>query len=186
MLKRRLIIAMGLLITASLSFAQDKYFTKTGKIEFFSKATMEDIQATNKTVIGVLDTKTGAIQFEVQMKGFEFRKQLMQQHFNEDYVESDKYPKGEFKGSIVNNSEINYAKDGAYTAKVKGKLTIHGITKDIVTTASLKIDGGKIEAASEFSILISDYKMSIPALVKDRVSNSIKITVNCSLEPLKV
>jgi polyisoprenoid-binding protein YceI len=185
MMKKHLILALALILSASYSFAQDKYFTKTGKIEFYSKASMEDIEAKNKTVTAVIDSKTGAIQFAVQMKGFEFEKQLMQQHFNENYVESDKYPKAEFKGTITNNSEINYTKDGTYTAKVKGKLTIHGVTKDVETTGTVKVDGGKVNTTSTFNILLSDYNIKIPSVVKEKISNSIKVTVDCKLEPLK-
>ncbi|HEY6954688.1 MAG TPA: YceI family protein [Flavisolibacter sp.] len=184
MLKRNLIVILALLLTY-VSLAQGKYYTKTGKISFYSKAPLEEIEGKNKTVTAVLDSKSGAMQFAVEMKGFEFQKQLMQQHFNENYVESDKYPKGEFKGAIVNNSEINYSKDGTYTAKVKGKLTIHGVTKDVESTGTLKINGGKIDAASTFNVLMSDYNIKIPAIVKDKVSNNIKITVDCDLEPLK-
>jgi polyisoprenoid-binding protein YceI len=185
MLKKNLIVLMALVLTASVSFAQTKFYTKTGKISFYSKTPLEEIEGKNKTVTAVIDSKSGAIQFAVQMKGFEFEKQLMQQHFNENYVESDKYPKAEFKGSITNNSDINYSKDGTYTAKVKGKLTIHGITKDVETTGTLKVNGGKIDANSTFNVLISDYNIKIPSIVKDKVSNSIKITVDCDLEPLK-
>lgn len=182
-MKVSLVILMTLLSLGSM--AQGKYFTKTGKIDFFSKASLEDIEAKNKTVTAVLDSKTGAVQFAVQMKGFEFEKQLMQQHFNENYVESDKYPRSEFKGAVTNNSEINYAKDGTYAANVKGKLTIHGVTKDVETTGKVKVSGGKVEIESVFNILLSDYKISIPAVVKDKISNSIKISVDCKLEPLK-
>src|SRR5215213_5253622 len=185
MSKKNLMVALMLLMTVSISYAQDKYFTKTGKINFFSKAQLEDIEAKNKTVTAVLDSKTGGVQFSVQMKSFEFQKQLMQQHFNENYVESDKYPKGEFKGSITNNSDINYSKDGTYSAKVKGKLTIHGVTKDVETTGTVKVDGGKLDISSAFNVLLSDYNIKIPAVVKDKVSNSIKISVDCRLEPLK-
>lgn len=185
MLKKNLIIALALVFTAVVSFAQDKFYTKTGKISFYSKAPLEDIEGKNKTVTAVLDSKSGAMQFAVQMKGFEFEKQLMQQHFNENYVESDKYPKAEFKGAISNNSDINYSKDGTYIAKVKGQLTIHGVTKDVETTGTLKINGGKIDASSTFNVLISDYNIKIPSIVKDKVSNSIKIVVDCDLEPLK-
>ena len=185
MLKKNLIIALALVLTASVSFAQDKFYTKTGKISFYSKAPLEDIEGKNKTVTAVLDSKSGAMQFAVQMKGFEFEKQLMQQHFNENYVESDKFPKAEFKGAITNNSDINYTKDGTYTAKVKGKLTIHGVTKDVETTGTLKINAGKIDATSTFNVLIADYNIKIPSIVKDKVSNSIKIVVDCDLEPLK-
>lgn len=185
MLNKKLILALALVVSTFAGYAQGKYFTKTGKIDFFSKAALEDIEAKNKTVTAVIDSKSGAIQFAVQMKGFEFEKQLMQQHFNENYVESDKYPKGEFKGSITNNSDINYAKDGTYNAKVKGRLTIHGITKDVETTGTIKVNGGNLDATSSFNILLSDYKISIPAVVKDKISNSIRITVNCRMEPLK-
>jgi len=174
-----------LVLTVSVSFGQGKFYTKTGKVSFISKAPLEEIEGKNKTVTAVVDSKTGAMQFAIQMKGFEFEKQLMQQHFNENYVESDKYPKAEFKGTISNNSTINYSKDGNYPAKVKGKLTIHGVTKDVETTGTLKINGGKIDANSTFNVLISDYNIKIPAVVKDKVSNTIKITVDCDLEPLK-
>ena len=185
MLKKNLILFVALVFTLSVSFGQSKFYTKTGKISFISKAPLEEIEGKNKTVTAVVDSKTGAMQFALQMKGFEFEKQLMQQHFNENYVESDKYPKAEFKGTISNNSSINYSKDGTYPAKVKGKLTIHGITKDVETTGTLKINGGKIDANSTFNVLISDYNIKIPAVVKDKVSNTIKITVDCNLEPLK-
>ena len=184
-MKRNLLIALVLVLSTSVSFAQDRFYTKTGKITFYSKAPLEEDDAVNKTVTAVLDSKTGAIQFLALMKGFEFEKQLMQQHFNENYVESDKFPKSEFKGTITNNSEINYAKDGTYTAQVKGQLTIHGITKNITTTGTFKIIGGNIDASSTFNVLLSDYNIKIPAIVKDKVSNTIKIVVDCHLEPLK-
>lgn len=185
MFKKNAILLMAFVTAVSLSFAQDKFYTKTGKISFYSKAPLEEIDGKNKTVTAVLDSKSGAMQFAVQMKGFEFEKQLMEQHFNENYVESDTYPKSEFRGSIANNAEINYSKDGSYAVKVKGKLTMHGITQDVESTGVLKISSGNINASSTFNVLLSDYKISIPSLVKDKVSNSIKIIVDCNLEPLK-
>ena len=185
MLKKYAIAVIGCLIIGTISQAQDRYFTKSGKIEFFSKAPMEDIEAKNKTATAVLDTKSGAIQFSVQMKGFEFEKALMQEHFNDNYVESGKYPKAEFKGTVTNNSEINYSKPGTYTAKVKGKMTIHGVTKDVETTGTIKVGGGNLEAHSAFNIKLSDYKIKIPSAVKNKLSNNIKITVDTTLEPLK-
>ena len=185
MLRKHLILALTFVMTVTAAFTQDKFYTKTGKINFYSKAPLEDIEAKNKTVTAVVDSKSGAIQFQVQMRGFEFEKEMMQKHFNDNYVESSKYPKSEFKGTITNNSEINYTKDGTYTAKVKGKLTLHGVTKDVETTGTLKVAGGKIDANSTFNILLSDYNIKIPAVVKDKVSNNVKIVVSCLLEPLK-
>jgi polyisoprenoid-binding protein YceI len=185
MFKKNMLIVTLFCLATSLCFAQGRYFTRTGKIEISSKATMEDIDARNKTVTAVVDSKSGALQFSVQMKGFEFEKSLMQQHFNDDYVESDKYPKGEFKGTITNNSTIKYNINGHYTAKVKGTLTIHGVTKNVETTGTIDVNGGKLDTKAVFNILLSDYKVKIPAMVKDKVSNSIKIVVDCHLEPLK-
>lgn len=184
MFQKTMIVA-ALVLGATLVQAQDRYFTKTGKITFFSKAPMEDIEAKNKTVAAILDIKTGALQFAVLMKSFEFEKALMQEHFNENYVESSKYPKAEFKGILLNNAAIDYSKDGAYPAKAKGKLTLHGITKDIETTGIIKVEDGKIDTNSVFNLLLSDHQISIPAVVKEKISNSIQVNVNCTLEPLK-
>lgn len=166
--------------------AQDKYFTKTGKVTFdaTSPGSPEQVEAIHKSVLCVLDSKTGNMQFAVTMKGFEFERALMQEHFNENYIESDQFPKSEFKGIISNNSNVNYATNGEYKVSVKGKLTMHGITKDIETTGSLIIKNGKIAANSVFTVLLADYKITIPGLVADKVSKTAKIVVNCLLDPL--
>ena len=122
-------------LSITIVSGQGKYFTKSGKIDFFSTTPVEDIKALNKSVSAVLDVNTGNIQFSILMKGFQFKKGLMQEHFNDSYVESDKFPNSEFKGQIINNNEINYSKNGNNTAKVKGMLTIHGVTNEIETSA---------------------------------------------------
>lgn len=184
MQKRTWILGFLLFSTVAFVQAQDRYYTKTGKITLYSHAPLETIEAVNKTAGAVLDAKTGALQFAVLMRGFEFRKALMQEHFNENYVESDKYPKGEFKGSIVNNGDINYAQDGTYKATVKGQLSMHGITRPLETTATLTIRDGKIDATSGFPVQLSDYRISIPAIVKDKINNSVRVTVEVQLSPL--
>jgi polyisoprenoid-binding protein YceI len=173
------------LLIAGAVNAQIKYFTKSGKITFYSKAPMEDIEATTKTAAAVLDAASGAVQFSVLMKGFEFRKALMQEHFNENYVESNKYPNGEFKGVIVNNADINYSKPGTYTARVRGKLTMHGVTKDVETNGTVVVEGDGLKTNTVFNIQLSDYNIKRPALVKDKLSNTIQISVDCKLEALK-
>lgn len=176
-----------LVLVLKHSDAQDKFFTKTGKIYFncTKPASPEKIEGVNKSITCVLDSKTGNIQFAVLMKGFEFERALMQEHFNENYAETDKFPKSEFKGQIVNNSEINYTKDGSYKAKVKGTLTIHGETKNVETTGSILIKDKKPEINASFEVLLSDYKISIPSLVNDKISNTVKITLEEKLDPLK-
>ena len=181
----RLALAGLLLLILVEGKAQGKFYTKTGKITFFSSAPLEDIQAINKSVIALLDSKTGDLQFGVLMKGFEFKKALMQEHFNKDYIESDKYPKSEFKGQVVDNNSVNYSTDGTYNVSVKGKLTIHNVTKDVETTGTITVKEGKVLAHSEFNVQVADYNISIPKLYKDNISKTIKITVDCTLEPLK-
>ncbi|HEX7844435.1 MAG TPA: YceI family protein [Chitinophagaceae bacterium] len=165
--------------------AQEKFYTKTGKISFFSVAPLENIEATHKSAVALLDTKTGDMQFAVLMKGFEFKKALMQEHFNNSYIESDKYPKGEFKGQLVNSGSVDYSNDGIYNVKVKGQLTIHGVTKDAEATGTLTVKEGKIIAYSVFNILLADYNITIPKMYQDNISKTVKITVNCTLDPLK-
>ena len=166
--------------------AQERFYTKSGLIRFYSKSPLENIEAQNNSVTCVLDTKTGLFQFAVLMKGFEFKKALMQEHFNENYLESYKFPKSEFKGQVLHIGEINFGKEGSYVVKVKGRLSIHGETKEIETSGTIIIKGGKIGTSADFNILLSDYNISIPTLVKDKVSNRVKITVACLLDVLKL
>ncbi|HJV20570.1 MAG TPA: YceI family protein [Sediminibacterium sp.] len=178
-----LITLFGLLGAAQ---AQNRFFTKTGKISFDATTpkSPENIDGVNKNATCVLDSKTGDIQFSVLMKGFEFDRALMMEHFNENYAESDKFPKTIYKGIILNNAAVNYAKDGSYPAKVKGKLTMHGETKELETEGTLTIKNGKVTVSAIFPALLSDYKVGIPQLVADKVAKTAKITVDCTLEPL--
>lgn len=177
------------LLTAFLnqSINAQRYFTKSGKIDFDATSTSspEKIKGKNRTAVCVLDCKSGALQFSVLMKGFEFDRALMQEHFNENYVESDKYPKSEFRGNITGNDKIDYTKDGKYKVEVKGTLTVHNVAKEVSTTGELKVDGGKIKLEANFKLLLSDHNISIPGLVADKVNKTASIEVDCTLEPLK-
>ena len=179
-----LVLLYGLLGFVSLQ-AQDKYFTKTGMVSFYSVAPLEDIEAHHRSVTAILDTKLATVQFMLLVNGFEFDKELMQEDFNEDYMQSAKFPKSEFKGQVVNNATINYAKDGEYSAKVKGMMTIHGETKELEAAGKVTVKQGRILLNAVFNILLSDYNIPISKLVKDKISNKVKITLEASLDPLK-
>jgi YceI-like domain len=176
-------IAFCLAITSS----GQKYFTRTGEISFdaTSPSSPEKIKGINRTATCVVDIKSGAMQFAALMKGFEFERALMEEHFNENYVESSKYPKAEFKGKIKDADETDFTKDGTYTVKVKGDLTLHGETKEVETEGKLTVQGGKISAVADFSVKLSDFNISVPGLVADKVSKTAKISVSCSLELFK-
>lgn len=184
---KKIILLVLVIVSAKTIQAQDKQFTKTGKINFDATVpkSPENIDGINKTVVCVLDTKSGVMQLVVMMKAFEFDRALMQEHFNENYVESDKFPKAEFKGTIANNATVSYTKDGVYPVKVKGKLTMHGETKDVEADGKITVKGGKISAAADFSVVLKDYKIEVPELVADKVARIAQIKVDCSLEPLK-
>ena len=105
----------------------------------------------------------------------------MQEHFNENYMESDKFPKADFKGNIINFDEVNFSKDGVYNIKTAGKLTIHGITSDITIPGTLTVKGNTITAKAQFSILLKDYKIQVPDLVADKVNSNATITIESNL-----
>ncbi|MBC5772839.1 YceI family protein [Pontibacter sp. KCTC 32443] len=174
-----------LVLLATAVQAQDKFFTKTGKISFFSSTPMEDIEAHNKTTTSVIDTKTGKLEFAVLMKAFQFEKALMEEHFNENYVESGKYPKASFSGAIANLSDVNFKKDGTYKVTVKGNLTLHGVTKAVEAPGTIIVKNGVVNAASTFNISPEDYKIAIPNLVREKIAKQIKVTVDMNYEPLK-
>src|SRR5688572_24968778 len=132
MMKLKLLF-LSLFFFSIISFGQDKYFTKSARINFYSSTPLEDFEAQNKSAVSVLDAKTGSVQFSALIKGFEFENEEMQEHFNDHYLESDKYPKSEFKGQILNNASVNYKKAGSYPVQVKGQLTLHGVTKEVMT-----------------------------------------------------
>jgi polyisoprenoid-binding protein YceI len=179
-MKKLLIAALtlGLITTAN---AQKIYSTKTGNISFFSNAPLEDIEARNTEVESKLAPSNGQVVFTLLMKGFQFENQLMEDHFNENYVESSKFPKSDFKGYITNIKEINFSKDGSYPAKVKGSLTIHGITKEVETNGTVDVKGGKVTARTKFNVNLKDYGIG-GALVGKKIAENIAITVNCQYE----
>lgn len=183
-MRKYLMIAAGLLFVGSLNVqAQGKFFTREGKVHFYSKAPMEEIDGLNKKATSIVDSQTGQIEFSILMKAFEFEKALMMEHFNENYVESDKFPKSVFKGTISNNADVKWTTDGSYPVKVTGKLTLHGVTKDITADGTIDVKNGIPSAHSTFNILLKDFNIEIPKVVKDKVSESVKIVVDVPYQP---
>jgi len=172
-MKKSLLIC--LLLCATTLFAQEKMVTKTGKVTFeASVPSFEEVKAKNEGVTFILNPKTGEVASLALMKGFRFKIALMEEHFNENYVESDKYPKATFKGKI----EGFDAKTLTATAKeytIKGKLELHGKTKDVSSIAKIRKTDAGIEIISNFSVNASDFDIKIPNVVKNKVSNTIDI-----------
>jgi polyisoprenoid-binding protein YceI len=163
--------------------AQSRYFTRTGHIWFFSETPIENIEAHNKAVSSFISFDTGELVFSVPMKSFEFRKALMQEHFNENYVESDKFPKGTFKGNIANIQSVDFEKDGVYPVKVSGTLTIHGVSRPVSADGTLDVKGNRVGAKSTFTITPQEYNIEIPLLVRAHVAKIIQINVDLQYDP---
>jgi polyisoprenoid-binding protein YceI len=180
-----LLILFSIVLGIHGTVSAQKFISKNGHIKFYSDSPMEKIEANNRQVKIALDAGTGDFVFQVLMKSFEFEKALMQEHFNENYVESDKYPNATFLGKITNLKDINLTKDGTYQATVEGKLTIHGVTKNVKENGTLEVNGDKATAKSKFNILLSDYNISVPGAVVNNISKSIEITINAILDKAK-
>jgi polyisoprenoid-binding protein YceI len=175
-----LVILLPLAFT--LNAGAQKFITKTGHIRFYSDSPLEKIEANNRQVNSAMDAATGDFVFRVLMKSFQFEKALMQEHFNENYVESDKFPNATFLGKITNIKEVDQAREAIYPVTVAGKLTIHGVTKEVSVKGTFEVKPGKMLGKAKFNILLSDFNISIPSAVKNNISNSVEVTVDVVLE----
>jgi len=159
------------------TLSAQRLVTRSGHIWFFSHTVVEDIEAHNYQTSSILDTKSGDLVFSLLIKGFQFEKALMQEHFNEKYMESTKFPKSTFKGKIQNLEAIDLSKDGEYSVNILGEITIHGVTKPIEAKGLLVVTDKKVKASSDFTLQVADYKIKIPGIVKDNIAESIDIHV---------
>ena len=158
--------------------AQKTYVTKSAQVKFFSHTPAEDIEATNNQAESKLVDKTGQVMFSLLIKGFRFENELMQEHFNgADYMNSTKFPKGEFKGKITNIAAVNFAKDGTYNVTTTGDLTIKGITKKVTAKGTITVTKSKISTKSIFKINVKDYGVDGSEVTKD-----LEITVTAKYE----
>ena len=181
---KKSILAIAVLTITSMSLSAQKHFTKDGSIRFYSTTKVENIEATNNKATGVLDAATGDMEWSVLVKGFVFEKALMEEHFNENYMESGTFPKAGFKGKIENIASLKLSNDGVYPVKATGDMTMHGVTKKITVDATITVSGGKISTASKFYVNPKDYNITIPSPVQGKISDKIEITVSGALQEL--
>jgi hypothetical protein len=182
-MKRIATVLAIIIFTAGMANAQ-KFMTKSGTIKFFSDTPMEKIDAINRQVNSALDFATGNFVFKVLIQGFEFEKALMQEHFNENYMESDKFQNSTFNGKITNIKDVNLAKDGVYKVVAEGDLSMHGVTNKVKINGTLEVKGGKILGKAGFNVSPKDYNITIPKAVIKNISEAIQVDVNISLDKL--
>lgn len=163
--------------------AQQKYFTNKGYVSFFSHTAVEDIKAANNQVLSIIDFENGEIAISILMKSFNFEKALMQEHFNENYVESNKYPKAVFSGKILNYENILNREQSI--AEIQGKLTIKDVTKEVLIESKVQWEADKITLNGKFLVTVADYNIKIPAIVRRNIAEKVEVAYNLIHEPYK-
>ncbi|GAB3733814.1 hypothetical protein GCM10027594_15450 [Hymenobacter agri] len=182
-MKHLFLLLFLLLYGVGATHAQGRYITKTGLVSFFSSSPIEDIEARNQQVAAMLDFGTGQLAFSVPIKGFVFKRTLMQEHFNENYMESDKFPKATFSGRFVGFDAGQLATAGAHPAQVEGDLTLHGVTHRIRVPATVELRGGQLLAQATFPVASADYNIEIPLLVRNNIAKVISVHVELACAP---
>jgi hypothetical protein len=165
----------------STAHAQKVYATKSGQLFFNATGGAVPIAAVNNQVDSKFVDATGQIIFGVLTKGFKFENQLMEDHFNENYMESTKFPKADFKGYIKNIKEVDFAKEGTYPITIEGTLTIHGTPQKVSTNGTMQVSEGKPAITGEFSVKIKDYGIK-GLYIGEKIANEAKIKVNCKYQ----
>jgi polyisoprenoid-binding protein YceI len=178
---KRLILVLLTVLTYTTTMAQ-LFSTSSGNVSFYSHTPVEDIRAENLSALAVLNTK-GEVAFVINNTSFEFPNKLMQEHFNEKYMESDKFPISTFKGKVV--EPINFAKDGEYQVTTTGKLLIHGVETDRTINGQIIVKDGKIYIKSNFMVKVADHNITIPKLVFAKIAEEIEVSIIAELLPKK-
>lgn len=181
---KRITTMLAIILFATTLANAQKYMTKSGNIKFSSDTPMEKIAGLNRQVNSALDFSTGNFVFKVLIRGFEFEKALMQEHFNENYLESEKFPNSTFIGKITNIMDVNQGKDGVYKVVAEGDLSMHGITNKVKINGTLEVKGGKVLGKASFNVAPKDYNITIPKAVIKNISETIQVDVNISLDKL--
>lgn len=165
------------LVSFAIQVQAQKLSTREGYVRFFSEAPLENIEAINEQVSSVLDPSTGKFAFLVPIRGFTFEKALMQEHFNENYLESGKYPNATFKGKVTDLKKLNLEKKGERELTFKGTMTIHGVEQPFEEPVKVIVEKDKMKLQSKFMLKVADYDISIPDGKSEKISQKIEVTV---------
>lgn len=179
------ILCIFLLTSTGFSgFAQSRFVDRQGTASFYSEAPIENIAAHSKEAMSIIDIETGEIVATIAMKSFVFKKSLMQEHFNENYVESDKYPTATFKGKIANIQGLDLSKQGTFQLDIVGDINIHGVTRTLQCTAALSKTANALTANVSFPIRVADFDIDIPKVVFYNIAEVVDVKASFSYQPL--
>lgn len=154
---------------------------RMGKIHFFSATPMENIEAKTQTASSIINSKTDSVLFLVVISSFEFPNALMQEHFNENYMESEKFPKAMFRGKM--KEDIDFTKAGEYTCTATGNLTLHGVSKPYTVTGKFTVSGSEVHLVAKFNIKLADHDVKVPKLVAEKIAQEIATDVDVTYAP---
>lgn len=180
---KKILLFTTLLFLSIDVHSQDLFSVSKGVVTFFSHALIEDITAENKQPGSMINMTTRDIAVIIPIRNFKFAKELMQEHFNEKYLESEKYPMASFKGTI--DESIDMTKDGEYPATAKGTMSIHGVEKEMTLVGTIKRNGESIVLTSDFKIAIKDYKITVPKLLFDNIAEVVDVHVSLEYKPFQ-
>lgn len=169
-------IVLGLFIVISTSISAQSFKSSSSIISFFSDAPLEDIYAESKKSNSVLSVDKKQIAIFMKPNTFVFKNPMMQEHFNEDYMESDKFPKATFSGDILGDFDVT--KDGVYNVSVKGKLTIHGVEKEREVKGKILVKDGKVSVEAKFAVKVADHGVKIPSIQIKNIAEVVEISIN--------
>jgi len=169
--------------TTTEALAQNKYMTRTGSAHFVADGIIkDDVQARSNTVTAVLDASNGQVQARIPVNSFVFRKALMQEHFNENYLESHRFPNASFKGQIQGWNDQLLQKSGSQKIRFVGTLEVHGVARDINEAGLLEVSNGFIHLETDFKLVVADYRIKVPALVRDKIAKEAEVHVQANLK----
>ncbi len=157
-----------------------RYIVERSTVSFFSDATIEDIAAENKKVNSMLNTQTGDIAFSIPIREFQFSKKLMQEHFNEKYLESDKFPKATFSGKMIG---FDQASKGIQQVRATGKLTIHGVPTNVDIPGTMEVQTTRLVLKSKFIVNLADYNIKVPQLMWQNIAEQVEVTLDFTYQP---
>jgi YceI-like domain len=175
------ILVVALILLPFNGFAQKRYSSEKSYVSFFSEGVIEEIKASNTKVTSIFDLVSGDVAYLLSPKDFQFEKKLMQVHFNEKYMESEKYPRSSFQGRITGFDPAN---SHLQQVKAVGKLTIHGVTKDIDVPGTLHIEGNTVSLRSKFMVKLQDYNIKVPQIVWQNIAQQVEVTIHFLYRPV--
>ncbi len=158
-----------------------KYTAEKSFVSFFSDGAIEDIAAENTKTVSLFNTATGDVVFSIPIKEFEFDKSLMKEHFNEKYMDTEKFPKSTFQGKI---SGFQSDAKGEQQATASGKLTMHGVTQEVMIPGTVEVAEGKIVMKSKFIVKLADYKIEITKLLWQNIAEQVEVKIEFTYKPL--